>query len=175
MADCKIENVAGDRLLNEIRDYKANGTPSTDYWSQTLLGYLNFVRLGRETLSMPVVEELISYGASLHAADYNGNGITAVHYAAMLNNKALIQLFMKHGVDPNHKDLQGISAFNIAQNNHAMDIDNDDITKKQQDDANSSSFFSGKRSAPTDGDEDEQNPNAKRRRVGGNLRPHPFG
>lgn len=63
---------------------------------------------------LEIAEYLISVGADVNAK--SGNGTTALHYAAMFNKPALVDLLLKAGADAGAKDDNGLTAADQAKN-----------------------------------------------------------
>jgi len=59
-----------------------------------------------------VVEELIKFKANVNALGFEGN--TALHEAAHRNHLGLVKLLLQHGGDPNLKNANGKTPFDLA-------------------------------------------------------------
>jgi len=59
------------------------------------------------------VDILLKQGINIHQQDHLGN--TALHYAVEIGSASLVYKLMKKGADPHLKNLEGISALDIAQ------------------------------------------------------------
>ncbi|MHB9130403.1 MAG: ankyrin repeat domain-containing protein [Armatimonadota bacterium] len=65
-----------------------------------------------------MIEFLVGHGVIVDAAD--GAGITPLHYAAMNNNVAALEMLLWYGADPLVGDLNGKTAFDHAIERKAM-------------------------------------------------------
>jgi len=75
-------------------------------YSPLIVSTVNF---GTETIAT----QLLNKGAFLDWPDVRGN--TALHYAAMNNNKILITLFIERGANPALKNTDGKTALDLAK------------------------------------------------------------
>jgi Ankyrin repeats (3 copies) len=80
----------------------ANPHGRTPLWQACARGYTSMVR------------HLLGTGAvELERTDLWER--TVLHWAAALNHSEVVKLLMKHGADPDHEDVMGLTAFQLAQ------------------------------------------------------------
>lgn len=73
-----------------------------------------------EASNLYLMQAIIRHGANLSAKD--DTGMTALHYAVVDQNKAIVSQLLVYGADPNQPDERGRTAFDLADSLYQPDI-----------------------------------------------------